>query len=410
MVSIDSWQEVFFALRKNKLRTALTALSVAWGIFMLVILLAAGTGLRRGVEYDFRDEATNLIYVDARETSLPHEGHGPGRRVYLDNSDIGSIQRQVPGVDQITGRYYLWGGFFVSYGDKSGSFELRGVSPDHQFLERTIMVSGRFINERDMEARRKVAVIGPAVQEALFGAEDPLGKILNVKGASYQVVGVYRDEGGPGELRKIYIPITTAQVVYNGQSRVHAIMYTLDSDDLQRSHESVAQTRSLLARRHHFAIEDDSAVRVTNSLERFRRMMEIFDWLDVFLWIVGLGTLFAGIVGVSNIMLISVQERTLELGIRKAIGATPASVVGMVLGEALIITSAAGYVGLLAGVGLVELARRHLPPNDYVRSPSVDIEVAALATLLLIGAGALAGLIPAWRAARVKPVVAMRGG
>jgi putative ABC transport system permease protein len=408
VVTLDAWQEVFLSMRKNKLRSALTALSVAWGIFMLVLLLAAGTGLRRGVSNDFKDEATNSIYVGAGKTSLPHDGLGPGRKVRFDNADVESIRRSIPGVEYLTARYYLWNGMPVSYQGKTGSFEIRGCHPDHQYFERTIITSGRFINPIDEQRRRKVAVIGPDVQQTLFGKEDPLGKVINVRGANYEVIGVYQDEGGPGELRKIYIPISTAQLVYHGGDTVHAIMYTMGSASVEQSQKMVDLTQALLARRHDFSLEDRNAIHINNNLVQFKKLMDIFDWMDVFVWVVGLGTLFAGVVGVSNIMLISVQERTLEIGIRKAVGATPAAVIGMVLGEALLITACAGYVGLMAGVGLVELVGRNLPPNDFVRQPSVDVRVALVATLILILAGGLAGLVPAWRAARVKPVVAMR--
>jgi putative ABC transport system permease protein len=408
VVSVDSWQEVLASMQKNKLRSALTALSVAWGIFMLVLLLGAGNGLRAGVADDFKDEATNSIYVDAKKTSLPHDGLPPGRRVRLTNADVDSVRRNVPGVEHLTARYYMWNGMPVSYQGKTGSFELRGVHPDHQYFEHTVITAGRFLNQIDEERRRKVAVIGPDVRQALFGADDPLGKVVNVRGTSYEVVGVYQDEGGPGELRKIYIPISTSQLVYHGGDTVHGIMYTMGSATVEQSEQMAERTRVLLAKRHDFSLEDRNAVSINNNLVQFKKVMEVFDWMEVFVWVVGLGTLFAGVVGVSNIMLISVQERTLEIGIRKAVGATPGSVIGMVLAEALLITSCAGYVGLMTGVGFIELVARYMPPNDFVRQPYVDVRVAVVATLVLIVAGGMAGLVPAWRAARVKPVVAMR--
>jgi putative ABC transport system permease protein len=222
------------------------------------------------------------------------------------------------------------------------------------------------------------------------------------------VIGVFEDQGGEGELRRIYIPISTAQLVYHGGSRVHQIMYTTGAASLAESHAMAKRTREVLAERHHFDPNDRRAAQISNNLAQFRKLMDIFDWVRTFVWVVGIGTLFAGIVGVSNIMIISVQERTREIGIRKAIGATPRSIISMILSEALFLTSCAGYVGLTAGVALVELVRRHLPENDYLRNPNLDVRVALSATLLLIGAGALAGLLPALAAARVRPIVAMR--
>ncbi len=407
-MSLDSWREVLDVLGRNKLRTGLTALSVAWGIFMLVLLLGAGNGLRHGVEYDFRDDATNSIWIRQGKTSLPFEGHAPGRPVNFEMSDIAAIRRDVAGLDHMSGRYYLRGGFPVSRGNKSASFDIRGCHPDHQYLERTSILAGRFINDLDVSERRKVAVIGPTVKSVLFGASDPLGEIINIRGVNYTVIGVFEDQGGQGELRRIYIPISTAQLVYHGGDRVHQIMYTTGAASLDESQAMAKRSRQVLAERHHFNPEDRRAVQISNNLAQFRKLMDIFDWVRTFVWVVGVGTLFAGIVGVSNIMIISVQERTLEIGIRKAIGATPGSIIGMILTEALLITSVAGYVGLTAGVALVEAVRRNLPENDYVRNPTVDVRVAVVATLLLIGAGALAGVLPALQAARVRPVVAMR--
>ncbi len=407
-MSIDGWQEVLEVLGRNKLRAALTALSVAWGIFMLVLLLAAGNGLRHGVEWDFRDDATNSIWIRQGKTSLPHGGHAPGRPVNFDVRDMEALRREVPGLEHMSGRYYLRGSHDVSRGGKSAVFDLRGVHPDHQYLERSIMLSGRFINDLDVEDRRKVAVIGPTVQASLFGKSDPLGEMIDIRGVTYKVIGVFEDQGAQDELRRIYIPLSTAQLVYHGGNRVHQINYTTGAASLAESEAMAKRTRELLAERHHFDPADRRAVHISNNLAQFRKLMDVFDWVRTFVWVVGIGTLFAGIVGVSNIMIISVQERTREIGIRKALGATPRSIISMILSEALLLTACAGYAGLAAGVALVEFVRRHLPENEYVRDPSLDVRVAFIATLLLIGAGALAGLLPALAAARVRPIVAMR--
>jgi putative ABC transport system permease protein len=407
-MSFDTWREVIDVLRRNRLRSSLTALSVAWGIFMLVLLIAAGNGLQHGVEYDFRDDATNSISIRQGKTSLPHAGQAVGRPVNFDVADIEALRNEVPGVEHMTGRYYISGSLPVSHQNKSASFDIRGCHPDHQYLERTLMLAGRFINDLDVQYRRKVAVIGPAVKTALFDDADAIGEMINIRGVNYQVVGMFEDQGGQGELRRIYIPISTAQLVYHGGSRVHQIMYTTGAATLAESEAMADQTRHVLAERHHFDPNDRRAVQISNNLAQFRKLMDIFDWIRTFVWMVGTGTLFAGIVGVSNIMIISVQERTLEIGIRKAIGASPRSIVVMILSEALLLTSTAGYAGLTAGVVLVETIRRHLPENDYLRDPTIDVGVALVATVLLIGAGALAGLLPALAAARVRPIVAMR--
>ncbi len=405
---LDSWQEVWSLLRRNKLRTALTGMSVAWGIFMLVILLASGHGLAQGVRYDFRDDATNSIWIRGRQTSIAHQGNPPGRRVSFENADLEAVAREVPGVEHITARFYLWNRNSVSRGTRSGQFDVRGCHPDHLYLERTQMLSGRFINAADIKQRRKVAVIGPAVRDALFGDDPFLSEYIDIGGASYQVVGLYEDEGSPNELRKIYIPISTAQLVYRGGESIHHIMYTIGDATLAQSQAMEAQTRELLARRHGFSVDDRNALSVSNNLARFERVNNVLRWLDLFVWIVGIGTVLSGVIGVGNIMLISVKERTREIGIRKALGATPGQIVRMVLMEALLVTSVAGYSGLVVATLVVEWVNANVPPGDFFRDPRVDFRAAVIAVLVLIIAGAIAGLVPALRAARVSPVVAMR--
>jgi putative ABC transport system permease protein len=407
-VSFDTLREVLDVLSRNKLRTALTGLSVGWGIFMLVLLLAAGNGLQNGVEYDFRDDATNSIWIRQGKSSQPYLGHAPGRPINFDDSDLDALLREVPGIEYMSGRFYVRGALAVSRGNQSATFDVRGCHPEHQYLERTIMISGRFIDELDIRERRKVAVLGTAVQAALFGRQNPLGEIINVRGVNYTVVGVFEDQGGEGELRRIYIPLSTAQLVYHGGNRMHQIMFTTGAASLQQSEAMAERSRAVLSERHAVSLTDRRAIQISNNQVQFRKLMDIFDWIRSFVWVVGMGTLFAGVVGVSNIMIISVQERTLEIGIRKAIGATPASIIRMILTEALLLTAVAGYIGLTAGVACVELARHYLADNEYVRDPTVDVRVALVATLLLVVAGALAGVVPASKAARVRPVVAMR--
>jgi putative ABC transport system permease protein len=406
---MDTWQEVFEVLRRNKLRAGLTASSVAWGIFLLVLLIAAGNGLRHGVEWEFRDDATNSISLRRGKTSLPYQGHGPGRPVNFENADLEALRAEVAGIDHMTGRFFLWGGTQISRGHRSAAFDVRGCQPDHQFLEQTIILSGRYINELDVSERRKVAVIGTAVKAALFDqAEDAIGEMINIRGVNFRVVGLFDDVGGDGELRRIYVPLSTAQSMYKGANQLHQIWFTTGVASVAESEDMATRSRQIIAGRHHFDPNDRRAVQASNNLQRFSQLMDIFDWVRTFVWVVGVGTLLAGMVGVSNIMIISVQERTLEIGVRKAIGATPASIVRMILLEALLLTSLAGYLGLVAGVGLVEAVRRYLPENDYIRDPSVDVRVALVATLILVLAGALAGFFPALAAARVRPVVAMR--
>jgi putative ABC transport system permease protein len=407
--SPDRWYEILDTIRRNKLRTFLTALSVAWGIFMLVILLAAGNGLRNSVAYDFRDDAVNSLWIWAGQTSLPHQGHPIGRAVEFTNRDYERIRDTVPEVEHISGRFYLRGQLVVTRGSKHTSFEVRACHPDHRYIEKTLITAGRFLDAFDQAERRKVAVIGVDVAAFLFDeGEDPLGQWIAINGIQYRVIGVFDDEGGEGELLKIYIPIATAQMAYGGADAVHQLMFTLGDTTAEESKAIEDMVRDRLAEEHDFDPADKSAVRIRNSLETYAQINQIFDAIELFVWFIGAGTILAGIVGVSNIMLISVKERTKEIGVRKALGATSGAIVGQILQESIFLTAVSGYTGLVAGIALIELFARYAPPIDFVRDPEVHLGTVIAATVLLVLSGALAGYVPARRAARVDPVVALR--
>ena len=404
----DALQEIFATLQRNKLRTALTALSVAWGMLMLVVLLGAGRGLENGAAYEFRDEAVNSLWIFPGKTSRPFAGRGPGREVKLMNDDYDALQRNFPSIDHISARFYMWGEFTVSYGAKHSAFDMRGTHPGHQFVEKTIITQGRFLNDADLAERRKVCVIGSRVVSFLFGKKPPLGEYLLIHGLSYRVVGVFEDVGGEAELKKIYVPITTAQLIYKQPGRVHQIMFTIGDASLAESLRLADQVTRFMAKRKGVSPDDRQAMRVQNNVAQFERVNSVFVWIRAFVWIVGIGTLLAGVVGVSNIMLISVKERTREIGIRKALGATPWSIISLVIGEAVIVTSVAGYCGLLAGVGVIELAAHSLKDVPYMRQPDVDLSVALTAAAVLVFCGALAGFFPARHAATISPIEALR--
>jgi putative ABC transport system permease protein len=403
----DVWLEIFENLSRNRLRTGLTSLSVAWGIFMLVVLLGFGKGLENQVTYQFRDDAINSIWIYSGETSMPWAGLPVGRGIRFQNADYDRL-RELPGVEYITSRFYLQGEFTISYKDQAGAYQVRSCHPDHRYLENTIITQGRFLNALDIARKRKVTVIGDLVADFLFQGEPPLGKEIIINGIPYQVVGVFEDTGGEGERRKVYIPISTAQVAYGGGERVHQIMFTVGDATVEETQALTEDVRALLAERHRFDPADPRAVRVRNNIESYQEVQQIFFFISTFIWIVGVGTVTAGIVGVSNIMLISVRERTREFGLRKALGATPASIVGLVLREAVMLTAVSGYIGLVAGVGLLAVVSAFSPENDYIRDPQVDLGVAFGATALLVLTGVVAGFFPARRAAAVNPIEALR--
>lgn len=406
---IDALTELIENLWRNRVRTAITSASVAWGIFMLVLLLGFGHGLQNSVEWDFRDDAVNSIWVRRGKTTVPFDGYPVGRRLVYTNRDHDAIESSVPGVRRITSRFYPPTSGQVHWGEEEGSFDLRATHPDHRYLENTIVVAGRFLNDRDLDEKRKVAVVGSEVKRQLFKGADPIGEWLDIGGVMFKVVGVFDDTGGVGEMQQIYLPITTAQSAYHGGDRVHQVMFTVDpATTVAESEKMAAAVRALIGRRHHVSPKDRQAVRVRNNIEQFQQVQTIFKMIRGFVWVVGLGTVMAGIVGVSNIMLVSVKERTQEIGLRKALGATPGSIVRMILTEAIVLTGVSGYVGLVTGVALLEMVRRFAPENDYLREPDVQLSVAVAATLLLVVAGAIAGLVPALQAASVNPIVALR--
>jgi len=409
MLDLDTWQEILDTIRANKLRSFLTGFAVAWGIFMLIVLLGSGQGLANGIEYQFRDDAINSIWVFPGQTSLPYKGLAPGRRLQLTNDDREEIRGAVGGVDHITSRFYISGNLRVRYKQETTTFDVRCVHPDHLYLEKTIITAGRFLNALDLSEYRKVAVIGVRVKDALFKKEQALGKNIEINGIAFQVVGLFTDDGGENEQEKIYLPITTAQRAFGGANKVGMIMMTTGDAPLDTTEGMAKDVKHRIATRHTFSTDDPRAVFVNNNNEQFQRFSSLMAAIRMFVWVVGVGTILAGVVGVSNIMMITVRERTREIGVRKALGATPWSVVGLVLQESILITSVAGYIGLVLGIGLLELAAKNLPAgSEYFRNPNVDLAVAVEATLLLIVAGLAAGFIPARRAAAVRPVDALR--
>jgi len=408
MFDLDKWQEILYTMRQNKLRTFLTGFSVAWGIFMLMLLLGSGKGLQNAVEYQFRDDATNSIFIYRGQTTKEYQGLQPGRRIRFTNEDYTLLKNTTPGLEYLSGRYYLPGEDKIAYNGDYGNFTIITVHPQHQFIERTLPIEGRFINQVDIENFRKVACIGQKVKEALFKEESPIGEYVKINNVPFKVVGVFTDEGGENLLRTVYLPISTAQRIYSGDNRLHTLLLTVEDINMEESKQLEDNIRRRLAEKHHFAFDDISALHINNNIENFQQTKDIFGAINLFIWIVGIGTLIAGIVGVSNIMIIVVKERTREIGVRKAIGARPASIVGLILFESILITALAGYLGMVAGVGLLELISGLMPDSDFFRNPGVDFGTAISATLLLVGSGAVAGFIPARRAARIKPIEALR--
>lgn len=406
-MNYDSLIEIYYVVRNNKLRTFLTAFSVAWGIFILIILLGAGRGLRNGAQEQFAADATNAIWINGGKTAMAHNGYQPGRTIRLTNEDMDMILKKTKGIDKKTATAQWQMVKNMRYRNKKAGYLVRSGLSDHRYLENLTVTEGRFLNENDMQQFRKSCVIGEPVKKTFFEGEEAIGKYIDVDGIPFQVVGVFNDPGR-GDMDRIYIPLTTAQKVFNAQHYLDVIWVSTGNLSVEQGSALTNDIRRLLAARHSFHPDDKNAVGAYNNRENFERIMNMLGSIRIFIWVIGIGTIIAGVVGVSNILMISVKERTKEIGIRKALGANPFSIVGLILQESLIITALSGYTGLVLGVIVLELFKKYVPNSDFFKNPEVDFTVAIAATLVLIFAGLVAGFFPAMRAASINPVVALK--
>ncbi|MFQ6602624.1 ABC transporter permease [Flavobacterium sp. C3NV] len=412
MFNIERWQEIFEAISKNRLRTFLTGVSVASGIFILVILLGAGKGLQNGIEKQFERDAAGIVEVWSGTTAKEYKGLNPGRQIQFRNSDYSqSVQKFEDKLELRAATYNFWGGAFT-YGKESGSYQYRGVDPDYGAVENLTVVQGRFINSNDLANNEKVATIGMKVKTDLFKDKDPLGKEIAINNVNFKVVGVFTDPGGEREEARAYLPKTTVQRAYGGGDKISNIFFTLkktnDYDEaLAQSEKFTEDLKALLRSKNVVAPDDDSGINAYNSVKDAKQFYDLNLYIRLFFWWVGICTIIAGVVGVSNIMLIIVKERTKEIGIRKALGASPFSIISMILHESIFITTIAGFVGLLASLLLLEVVGP-MVQSEYFRNPQVDFSVALTTLVLLVFAGAVAGFFPAYRAAKIRPIVALR--
>jgi putative ABC transport system permease protein len=421
MFDLDKWQEIFATLRKNKLRTFLTSFSVAWGILLLIILLGAGKGLQNAVMRNFETNAKNAVWIWPGRTSVDYKGFSKDREIKFTNKDYEVIHDQVKEIDHISPQFNIWGGTQVSYNNEFGNFTVQCVLPDHQPIEGSKIIQGRYLNKIDIQERRKVVVIGIEVFKALFKGEEAVGKYIKINNIPFVVIGVYSD-GNNWEDKRVVLPFTAAQQIFNGGVRVSSLGLTTGDATIEESKKIETKIVQKLAALHAVDPSDRSAIGVNNTLQDYKQTMNVFFGIKLFIWFIGIGTLIAGIVGVSNIMMIVVKERTKEIGVRKAIGATPSSILGLIVSEAIFITTIAGYFGMVVGVAIMEgidfLVDQSIAnaaattdaagqPVMFL-NPNADIGIAIGATILLIICGAIAGLIPAIKAAKIKPIESLR--
>jgi len=419
MFDRDKWQEIYSSLKSNKLRTFFTAFGVFWGIFMLIIMLGSGNGLRNAVFEGMGDFATNSAIIFTRQTTIPYKGFPRGRNWLFRTSDMEALLENIPEIDQLAPRLQPWGGNGgnnVVYGLKTGAYNITGDYPAINKIDPVLMLEGRFLNEIDILYKRKVAVIGNRVRDELFkNGEAVIGEYIRINGVYYQVVGVFEPKNkniniGGDKDKTVFIPFTTMQVSYNLGDDVHYFLVTAKPD----KSASVVEEKcmKLLAERNHVAPEDEQAFGHFNLEKEFKKMNGLFLGIRVLIWIVGTGTLLAGVIGVSNIMLIIIKERTKEIGIQRAIGATPWKIISQIITESVTLTAIAGSFGLVLGVFLLEMLNNMLESSaeksEMFSHPEVDIQVAVTALIVLIISGVVAGLIPARKAVSMKPVDALR--
>lgn len=418
MMDWDKWQEIFNSLRKQKLRTGLTAFGVFWGIFMLVILLGFGGGFGYKIESIFGDAKQVVLLWPSNNTQWEYQGFGKGRNIKFTEADVDAIRQKIRSVQLVDGKNNLgnWGAAqYTVYQQKSGSFAVMGSHPGWEPFEFIKLVRGRYINPLDEQEKRKVAVIGTRVQELLFAAdEDPLGKSLTINGVRFTVIGISQStepgEGGQQNNARIFLPNQTLRHAFN-QLDGFQMIYASPKPGYS-AFVMEREIKQLLHQRHHIHPEDVGVIGGFNMQQNYEQNRALVDGIVGFSWMVAIGTIIAGVIGVGNIMLVVVKERTREIGLRKALGATPTSISLMIMQEALVITLLAGYAGLAAGVLLLEAIRSllvKLGQGDGVfASPFIDIHTALLALLVLVVTGVLAALLPARKAAAVDPILALQ--
>ena len=407
MFSRDRWREIFETISKNKLRTFLSGFTVALGIFIFIILFGLGNGLKNTFQEFFLDDASNAIFLYPGKTSMPYKGFKANRRIEFENEDLEDIKQNFPMfTEYVTPR--ISRSALTRYKNESNSYTTRGVAPGHQFIEKTLLMKGRFINERDLENKTKVAVIGRMVAKDLFKTEEPIGKYIDIGSTAFKVVGVFQDDRGDREERYIYLPYTTRQLLEKGNDKVDQLIVTFPKE---MGHAGAIAFETSLKRyfkdKKSIDPRDPNGIYFQNLTDDLKQSQQFAVVLQLIVSFVGLGTLIAGIIGISNIMVFVVKERTKELGIRKALGATPRSVIQMILQESVFITTISGYLGLF--LGIIVLKNIGLKLEDYfIKDPFIDFSTALAATVVLVIFGAVAGYIPAKRASSIKPIVALR--
>lgn len=405
-MDLDTWEEILITITKNKTRSLLTAFGVFWGIFMLVALIGGGQGLQDMMKSNFEGFATNSCFVWPQQTSEPYKGFRKGRWWSMENDDVERVRQGVPEIDVATPTINRWGSTAV-FEEKSSSCIVKGLYPEYVEIEAQDMHYGRFINDVDIREGRKVCTIGKRVYEELFKAgEDPTGRYIRVDGIYYRVIGVCMSEGNisinGNSSESIVLPFTTMQRAYNFGRRIDMLCITVKKGF--KVSEIQDKVDEIIKKAHYISPDDKQAVMLMNAEAMFSMVDNLFAGITVLIWMVGIGTLLAGAIGVSNIMMVTVKERTIELGIRRAIGARPRDILQQILSESMVLTTIAGMGGISFAVLVLQGVETMARSSGSSANFQVNFWLAIGTCLLLVSLGMLAGLAPAFRAMAIKPI------
>ncbi|MDH6535248.1 ABC transporter permease [Parabacteroides sp. 52] len=418
MFDLDRWQEIWVTITRNKTRSMLTCFGVFWGILMLVVLLGSGNGFKNGIMKNVEGFSTNSAFFFSERTGEPYKGYKKGRYWQMRNRDLETIRARVKGVKYISPMVMQWGGTNnVVKGQKAGTYNVRGVYSEYFHIETQHILEGRLLNEIDVHETRKVCIIGDIVRDVLFDKnEDPIGQYIRANGIYYQVVGVIKPKArvqiGGRTSESIMVPFTTLQQTANMGDKFWFLCAT--AEDGHVCDVMVDDIKEVLRSQNEIAPNDEQAVASFTIAKQFETFNMLFLGINILVWLVGMGTLLAGVIGVSNIMMVTVKERTNEIGVRRALGAKPFNIISQVMSESLLLTTMAGLLGLTLGVFLLDMVSRLMLNNaagadgTFFDAPQIDIGTAVIATTVLLFSGLFAGLIPAWRAMQIKAIDAIR--
>lgn len=406
----DHFEEIFSILRRNKLRTILTGLTATWGLFIFILLLGATYGLENGVHKSFEANATNSLWVSPGRTSVPYQGIKPGREILLGNPDIDDLKRLVGKKDKISGRFYMGRDTTIRWGQETGKFQVVGVAPDYQEIDNTTILEGRSLNVKDQLRSRRSAVLGSEVKKELVPHGNAVGQTIFINDSPFSVVGIFDDPGDSRHLDHIYVPVSTIQKINRQTEHIHNIAMTVTVETKEEAETAAMNIKQVIAMRHKFSIEDKSALFMSNTIAEYLMHMELFSGIRIFVCVIGFGSIIAGVMSISNIMMITVKERAREIGIRKALGATPHSIILMIVTESVLITLLFGYIGLVSGIVCLHSMEMYIKGTTYFKDTHISIWVILAALSFLVISGTVAGVLPARKVASIRPSEALKDG